>query len=91
MNPMQFLPTLTRVLEEVNQVSLPGPGFTRPSYSEEESRAHECVASICEALGLQLARWLCSRVAASRRRQLLRRVHVLYDALGASPTGLVAP
>ena len=38
MNPMQFLPTLTRVLEEVNQVSLPGPGFTRPSYSEGKSR-----------------------------------------------------
>ena len=56
MNPMQFLPTLTRVLEEVNQVSLTGPGFTRPSYSEEESRAHECVANICEALGLQVHR-----------------------------------
>ena len=54
MNPMKFLPMLTRVLEEVNRFSLPGPGFTRPSYSDEESRAHECVAGICEALGLKV-------------------------------------
>ena len=55
MNPVEFLPMLTRVLEEVNQISLPGPGFTRPSYSNEESRAHECVAGICEAQGICVA------------------------------------
>ena len=54
MNPTTFLPMLTRVLDEVNQISLPGPGFTRPSYSNEESRAHECIAGICEALGLKI-------------------------------------
>lgn len=56
MNPTTFLPMLTRVLDEVNCISLPGPGFTRPSYSDEESRAHDCVARICEALGLKIQR-----------------------------------
>ena len=56
MNPTTFLPMLTQVLDEVNRISLPGPGFTRPSYSDEESRAHECVAGICEALGLKIRR-----------------------------------
>ena len=54
MNPTTFLPMLTQVLDEVNRISLPGPGFTRPSYSDEESRAHECIAGICEALGLKI-------------------------------------
>ena len=56
MTPLDFLPMLTRVLEEVNQISLPGPGFTRPSYSNEETRAHECIAEICEELGLKIHR-----------------------------------
>ena len=54
MNPANFLPMLNRVLEEVNQISLPGPGFTRPSYSNEESSAHKCIAGICETLGLKI-------------------------------------
>ena len=56
MKPDTFLPMLTRVLETVNRISLPGPGFTRPSYSDEESRAHECVARICMSLGLDIWR-----------------------------------
>ena len=78
MNPMQFLPTLTRVLEEVNQVSLPGPGFTRPSYSEEESRAHECVANICETLGLQVHRDNAGNLFARLpgRKRSLPAVHI---------------
>ena len=78
MNPMRFLPMLTRVLEEVNQVSLPGPGFTRPSYSEEESRAHECVASICEALGLQIHRDPAGNLFARLpgRKRSLPAVHI---------------
>ena len=56
MTPLDFLPMLTRVLEEVNQISLPGPGFTRPSYSNEETRAHDCIAEICEELGLKIHR-----------------------------------
>lgn len=78
MNPKQFLPMLTRVLEEVNQVSLPGPGFTRPSYSKEESRAHECVANICEALGLQIHRDPAGNLFARLpgRKRSLPAVHI---------------
>ena len=78
MNPVEFLPMLTRVLEEVSQISLPGPGFTRPSYSNEESRAHECVAGICEALGLKIHRDLAGNLFARLpgRNRSLPAVHI---------------
>lgn len=62
MKSATFVPTLTRVLEEVNRFSLPGPGYTRPSYSDEESRAHECIAEICETLGLKAWRDLAGNL-----------------------------
>jgi len=48
--------TITRVLEKVNALSEGGPGWTRPSYSDLESRAHAIVESEASALGLQVSR-----------------------------------
>lgn len=48
--------TIARLLDRINAISLPGPGFTRPSYSPEESAAHAIVLQECEALGLTVTR-----------------------------------
>ena len=48
--------TVTRLLERINAITDPGPGFTRPSYSELESKAHDIVIQEAEALGLTVTR-----------------------------------
>ncbi|RWR07244.1 hydantoinase/carbamoylase family amidase [Paenirhodobacter populi] len=48
--------TVEAVLDEVNAISLPGPGYTRPSYSPEESAAHRVIEDRAVALGLQVRR-----------------------------------
>lgn len=44
--------TVNRLLDRINAISAEGPGFTRPSYSALESKAHQVIAEECEALGL---------------------------------------
>lgn len=48
--------TIDRILERVNALSLPGPGWTRPSYSDLESAAHAVIAEEADALGLAVSR-----------------------------------
>lgn len=48
--------TIDRLLDRINAISDPGPGFTRPSYSPLESRAHAVVAEEAERLGLTVTR-----------------------------------
>ncbi|WP_119309712.1 Zn-dependent hydrolase [Cohaesibacter haloalkalitolerans] len=48
--------TVNRLLQRINAISDPGPGFTRPSYSELESKAHDIVIEEAEALGLTVTR-----------------------------------
>lgn len=45
-----------RVLTEVNAISLPGAGYTRPSYSPQESAAHRVIERHATALGLEVWR-----------------------------------
>lgn len=45
--------TIRRVFERVNALSAPGPGWTRPSYSDLETEAHKVIEE--EALALDLA------------------------------------
>ncbi|OLP57921.1 Zn-dependent hydrolase [Xaviernesmea oryzae] len=47
---------IDRLLDRINAISAPGPGFTRPSYSPLESQAHRVVAQEAEALGLTVTR-----------------------------------
>lgn len=47
---------IARVFDRVNAISAPGPGYTRPSYSPLESRAHAVIAEEAEALGLTVTR-----------------------------------
>lgn len=44
------------VLTDVNAISAPGPGYTRPSYSTFESAAHRVVERRAEELGLAVTR-----------------------------------
>ncbi|MXN17747.1 hydantoinase/carbamoylase family amidase [Pseudooceanicola sp. GBMRC 2024] len=44
--------TIDRVLTRVNALSEPGPGYTRPSYSDLETLAHAVIRDEAEALGL---------------------------------------
>ncbi|MDH2328928.1 hydantoinase/carbamoylase family amidase [Cereibacter sp. SYSU M97828] len=44
------------ILSEVNAISVPGPGFTRPSYSPQESEAHRVIERHALALGLDVSR-----------------------------------
>ncbi|NKJ40426.1 hydantoinase/carbamoylase family amidase [Rhizobium sp. SG570] len=48
--------TVERLLEKINAISAPGPGYTRPSYSSLESDAHRVVIEEAEALGLEITR-----------------------------------
>lgn len=48
--------TIARLLTDINAITLPGPGTTRPSFSAEESRAHGVIAREAEALGLAVSR-----------------------------------
>ncbi|MBK0328119.1 hydantoinase/carbamoylase family amidase [Rhodobacteraceae bacterium F11138] len=48
--------TIRRVLDRVNALSAPGPGWTRPSYSDLESRAHKVIEEEAEALKLETSR-----------------------------------
>jgi beta-ureidopropionase / N-carbamoyl-L-amino-acid hydrolase len=48
--------TIDRLLEAVNALSEPGPGFTRPSYSPLESAAHAIIEREALALGLEVWR-----------------------------------
>jgi N-carbamoyl-L-amino-acid hydrolase len=48
--------TIDRLLEKINAISAPGPGYTRPSYSALESDAHRVIAEEAEALGLTVTR-----------------------------------
>nr|WP_321463049.1 hydantoinase/carbamoylase family amidase [uncultured Cohaesibacter sp.] len=48
--------TVNRLLARINAISDPGPGFTRPSYSALESKAHDIVAEEAEALGMTVTR-----------------------------------
>jgi N-carbamoyl-L-amino-acid hydrolase len=53
-----------RIIERVNALSLPGPGYTRPSYSPLETQAHILVAAEAEALGLAVTRDAASNLFA---------------------------
>lgn len=44
------------IIERVNRLSLPGPGFTRPSYSPLETQAHAIIAEKAEELGMTVTR-----------------------------------
>jgi N-carbamoyl-L-amino-acid hydrolase len=48
--------TVDRLLEKINAISAPGPGYTRPSYSSLESDAHRVIAEEAEGLGLEVTR-----------------------------------
>lgn len=48
--------TISRVLSRVNALSEPGPGFTRPSYSDLESQAHALIEEEALTLGLEVSR-----------------------------------
>ena len=48
--------TIARVLTRVNAITLGGPGYTRPSYSDEESAAHAVIEDEARALGLEVRR-----------------------------------
>ncbi|WP_018901763.1 hydantoinase/carbamoylase family amidase [Rhizobium sp. 2MFCol3.1] len=48
--------TIDRLLDRINAISDPGPGFTRPSYSPLESRAYDVVAEEVERLGMAVSR-----------------------------------
>ncbi|NWJ27425.1 hydantoinase/carbamoylase family amidase [Rhizobium sp. RM] len=48
--------TIDRMIDRINAISEPGPGFTRPSYSALESAAHQIVAEECGVLGLEVTR-----------------------------------
>ena len=48
--------TINRGLEAVNALSEPGPGWTRPSYSDLESEAHALIEAEVLALGLTVTR-----------------------------------
>ena len=47
---------ISRVLPAVNALSEPGPGWTRPSYSDLESKAHDLIEAEASALGLDVTR-----------------------------------
>ncbi|WP_158814700.1 hydantoinase/carbamoylase family amidase [Methylocapsa sp. S129] len=44
--------TIGRIIERVNALSLPGPGYTRPSYSPLETEAHAVIAAEAERLAM---------------------------------------
>jgi beta-ureidopropionase / N-carbamoyl-L-amino-acid hydrolase len=44
------------ILAEVNAISAPGPGYTRPSYSPLETAAHQVIERRARALGLTVSR-----------------------------------
>lgn len=46
---------IARTLSAVNAISGPGPGWTRPSYSDLESEAHAVIASEAKRLGLEVS------------------------------------
>ncbi len=48
--------TVERLLEKINGISAPGPGYTRPSYSDLESEAHRVIADEAATLGLEVSR-----------------------------------
>ncbi len=48
--------TVLAVLEEINAISAPGPGWTRPSYSPLESQAHRVIEHRSAKLGLEVWR-----------------------------------
>jgi beta-ureidopropionase / N-carbamoyl-L-amino-acid hydrolase len=48
--------TILAVIEEVNAISAPGPGWTRPSYSPLESQAHRVIERRATELGLEVWR-----------------------------------
>ncbi len=56
--------TIARVIGRVNALSLPGPGYTRPSYSPLETQAHALVAAEADALGMQVTRDAASNLFA---------------------------
>ncbi len=56
MTEMPIKETVERLLDRINAISAPGPGYTRPSYSDLESDAHRVIAEEAEALGLEVTR-----------------------------------
>ncbi|MBY3219113.1 hydantoinase/carbamoylase family amidase [Rhizobium laguerreae] len=56
--------TIARIIEEVNSLSLPGPGYTRPSYSPLETQAHATIAAEAEKLGMTVTRDAASNLFA---------------------------
>ena len=48
--------TIDRLLDRINAISEPGPGYTRPSYSALETAAHHVIAKEAETLGLKVTR-----------------------------------
>ena len=45
---------IDRILDRVNAISLPGPGYTRPSYSDLETAAHRVIKEEAAALGMDV-------------------------------------
>jgi beta-ureidopropionase / N-carbamoyl-L-amino-acid hydrolase len=56
--------TIADIIERVNRLSLPGPGFTRPSYSPLETEAHAIIAEMAEKLGMTVTRDAASNLFA---------------------------
>ena len=63
---------IARVLDRVNRIGASNPGWTRPSYSAEETQAHEVIADEADRLGLQVFRDaggnLFARLPGAKRR-----------------------
>lgn len=55
---------ISRIIESVNALSLPGPGYTRPSYSPLETQAHAIIAAEAEKLGMTVTRDAASNLFA---------------------------
>ncbi len=61
---MVIAETIARIIERVNALSLPGPGYTRPSYGPLETQAHAIIAAEAEALGMVVTRDAASNLFA---------------------------
>jgi beta-ureidopropionase / N-carbamoyl-L-amino-acid hydrolase len=47
---------IDQLFDRINAISLPGPGYTRPSYSSLETQAHEVAYNYAKSLGLEVSR-----------------------------------
>lgn len=63
---------IAKVLDRVNAISAPGPGFTRPSYSSLETAAHAVIVDEVRRLGLEV-RWDAVLIFSARYRGAIGR------------------